>query len=501
MRVRALIVVLLLSIAGCSGVGVVPGGTSESLLGTASTATDTADATSSARPDSTPTTVVQHYPVSRNPRHTLLVLGGEPGGAYPGPAIYTWDVELRRSAPIYDLPEGAHILSAALSSPDASRVVLYGYDADGDQTERLLQVDLVTGEIVGLDLHRGTDWLIPIVPGRRPGEEYENEVLRAPLEHAIGVLGDVIWSPDSGRFAFVMGLPGGTLEGNNNAQIYLVEWGEASAIPLATEAPGNDVGLSAAWSPSGRYISYIQGYPEESIWIIDLDKPSTAHRLVDQVQGENVRWLPSADAILYSEFDDVLASVAVPTGETVVFAESPHILGHFVEYDLIGPTGSGAGYFIQERSWYEDESELGEVNVLFLDLVTGLLHTMIRGGEFTSAFPLPAEPWLWLLYTEPMVGTIVAAPDGATIAASSEDRSLRLPIEELERQYGVAGVPLSISPDANLAVLEHNDRLMIWDVLTGEYTEVAPDIPGDKTFIGWIPDPDAWEAALAAGAP
>jgi len=145
MRVRALIVVLLLSIAGCSGVGVVPGGTSESLLGTASTATDTADATSSARPDSTPTTVVQHYPVSRNPRHTLLVLGGEPGGAYPGPAIYTWDVELRRSAPIYDLPEGAHILSAALSSPDASRVVLYGYDADGDQTERLLRAIATPG--------------------------------------------------------------------------------------------------------------------------------------------------------------------------------------------------------------------------------------------------------------------------------------------------------------------------------------------------------------------
>jgi hypothetical protein len=415
--------------------------------------------------------------------------------------IYTLDYETGRVVPVHKFPDGMRISSEVFMSHDASRVVAFAYDADGDNTERFLQVDLAAGSEVGLDLYRGTEWLIPIVPGRRPGEEYEIDVLHAPLESVIGQLGGLIWSPDLSRFAFTMGVPGGTIDRNNNAQIYLVEWGETSAVPLALSAPGNDVGYGAAWSPSGRYISYVQGFIEEATWAIDLEDPSSATGVVDEVGGENAQWLPGQDVILYSEFDEILASVAVPSGATVVYAESPHLLGHFVTYDLLGPTDSGKGYFVWERNWYGEGSAPGEGRILFLDLVTGGPHSMLEGGEFTAALPFLHEPWLWLLYSGPVVGTVVAAPAGDVIARSGESLSLRIPLEELERQFGPEGYSRVLSPDMQLAALVHNGRLMIWDVLTGEYTEVAPELEGEKTFIGWIPDPDAWEATLAAGAP
>ena len=106
---------------------------------------------------------------------------------------------------------------------------------------------------------------------------------------------------------------------------------------------------------------------------------------------------------------------------------------------------------------------------------------------------------LWLAYDTAQAGSVVSLRTGQVISGPTP--SLRLPLEDLTLQFGATTYRSALSPDMHLAALEQDGRLMIWDVLTGAYTEVAPDLEGEKIFIGWIPDPDAWEAALQAGAP
>lgn len=42
---------------------------------------------------------------------------------------------------------------------------------------------------------------------------------------------------------------------------------------LAVRAQGNDIGFTAAWSPLGRYITYLRKTLLDDIWIVDMETP------------------------------------------------------------------------------------------------------------------------------------------------------------------------------------------------------------------------------------
>ena len=459
----------------------------------------TTEVTATVADTPSPTAAADPFAAVRANRHLLLFHGVQDvNGSAPNRAIYCYDYESGSVSFVFSLAEGEASSPDVYVSPDALHLLLASYGTVDDPTEALVQVDLARGGVTRIDLYRGTEWLVPVVPGRRPGEEYENEVLHGPLESSIFELSRVAWAPDSDAFAFTLGTPGGSIDRHNNSQLYLVAWGTGEVIPLATDIPGNNVGLGSEWSPNGRYMSFIQQW-EEDVWVIDLDAPSSGMLVVSDAYSPQVEWLPDGSTLMISDWDQ-LVTFSIPALDMRTLLDPPYVPGEFVTYYLLGPTIDGTGMVVLER--VEDirgEYEPGSQRLLHVVLSTGQVLPVVVGDPFVAALKFPERDWLWLLYDNPPRGAIVTLPGGEGVVDPSS--RLRLPYEELVRQFSEESYMVGLTSDMHLAALERNGRLMIWDVLTGGYTEVAPDLEGEKTFIGWIPDPDAWEAALQAGAP
>jgi hypothetical protein len=112
----------------------------------------------------------------------------------------------------------------------------------------------------------------------------------------------------------------------------------------------------------------------------------------------------------------------------------------------------------------------------------------------SEAFILPVDGLIWVTYDETREGAFVKVPSGEIILGPS---SRLYPPNDEEIQYAPSYDNVgwyrtkarSKSSDMHLIAGYQGDQVVIWDILTGEFTVVAEDLPGRKVFLGWVPDP------------
>ena len=234
-------------------------------------------------PTSTPTPVL--FPIPRDEIHSLIFSNS----TETEQTIYSYDYEMGTFSEIFLLPTDMSLYQGGRSvglppsfmflSPDAMSLITLQYGTIESPQNYLHQIDLLADEVLTIKLFENGEWTIPIVPGRRPGQEDEDAGLQNDIS-IIGLFNSLVWAPDSSGFVFTLGEAVVTMSESDlyhhNGQFYYVQRGSTIVTPLAVEAPGNDIGFEAAWSPRGNYITYYSETGPDAVWIIDMENSSTA---------------------------------------------------------------------------------------------------------------------------------------------------------------------------------------------------------------------------------
>ncbi len=459
----------------------------------------------------TPLTGGNAFPIERSTRHVLLFYGdAQTSIPERERGVYSFDYETGATGRVVGFPTEEDFSPSMYLSPDGTWLIAASYGMGVNGTQALRQIGLVDDETAELLLQRGGEMLLPRVDGREPEPIAGGAPPASPIS-LIDIIDSVLWAPEGTEFTFTVGRDLRDIDRHSNGQIYLVERGSTSALPLATSATGNDIGFSASWSSDGNSISYVRCALWCSLWVVDLDEPASAHQVIAEAYNLGAEWLPVAVRLIVSDYD-YLGFVDPVTGDRSPILDPPFQLGEFTTYELIGPTGNNSGYIVVERHERDGVLERARQRALRVDLNTLEATEFLTGDTFHDVLPLPEADWVLALGDDPSTASVVSALNGRVIWGSSTAfpveeivnglaaRSV-LPPEVIARAFALADYRDWISQDAHLIAIPGGPELLVWDVLTGGYTEVAPELEGDKTFIGWIADPDAWEAAIQAGAP
>jgi hypothetical protein len=166
-------------------------------------------------------------------------------------------------------------------SPDAKTIVAITAP-HGQAPSYIHQINLASGDVVSILIAENYQWRIPLVEGRypnileniRPGYE-EYAVALALLDFP-----SIQWAPDNRGFILTIQ----TLTDTPPAQIYFVPRYSEEAIPLASEAPGSDLGMSARWSPDGNLIAFPRYDTKEGIWIIDQLNNHISRKILSTIE-------------------------------------------------------------------------------------------------------------------------------------------------------------------------------------------------------------------------
>ena len=166
-----------------------------------------------------------------------------------------------------------------------------------------------------------------------------------------------------------------------------------------------------------------------------------------------------------------------------------------VWFDLVGQTSDGKGFVAIERHKIDGILDITNQRIFYIDLMANEVYTLLEGQAISEAFILPVDGLIWVTYDESQEGAFVEVPSGEIVLGLS---SLLYPPTDEEIQYAPSydnwgwyrTKARSKSSDMNLIAGYQGDEIVIWDILTGEFTVVAEELPGRKVFLGWVPDRD-----------
>jgi hypothetical protein len=277
-------------------------------------------------------------------------------GTYSEIFLLPTDMDLYQGRRTVGLPSSFMFLS-----PDAMTLVILQYGTIESPVDYLHQIDLKTGQVVTIKLHENGKWTIPIVPGRKPGQEDEDAGFQNDIS-IIGLFDSLEWAPDSSGFVFTLGENVAVdSEGYHyNGQLYYVRRGSDTVTPLAVDAPGNDIGFDANWSPSGNYITYYSETGLDTVWVIDMKNSSTALPIIPSSKPFQIMWCLDESSILFSRplfFEppdftvhyNVLAQFYVPEGEIqYLIVEDKNPVSN-VLFDLVGQMPVDKSFIVIER--------------------------------------------------------------------------------------------------------------------------------------------------------
>jgi hypothetical protein len=359
-------------------------------------------------------------------------------------------------------------------SPDG-RTLATLQPARGGYPNYLHQIDLTTGEIVSLKLLENYEWTIPIAADRRP------DVLLGVIpggEAAISVLGTFntfAWAPDGNSYVFTIGH-----QNDPPAQIYYGIRGSNSVSPLAVNTTGTDIGLSAKWSPNGELISFSRDPSQGGLWLIDMTNPTIAKQLVQHPNIGIYLWSRDSEYIFFAGLEEHenggiaghLYQVNILSGEVTKLVEAEPEPDELVQINPYDEIYDGSGLIVVEG--HSVRSTRLPEHVLYVDLISGSVMKLIQNEMLPTTITSPVDAYALLAYGDPCVGTIYEFPSGAPIYGPRSNLCM--------------GGNWSI--DGHLIGGFSRGEIVVWDIDIGERTVVAEDLPGDKIFLGWVPDLD-----------
>ena len=116
-----------------------------------------------------------------------------------------------------------------------------------------------------------------------------------------------MWSPDGGRIAYVVGLPGG----DDPVLLRVYEFETDTAVTISTRAVAGQFGAPASWSPDGRRLAF-----SERDRISLYDATDQLELLSGpQLYGRSPSWSPNDDGLAYVN-DGEEGGLLVTDGET-----------------------------------------------------------------------------------------------------------------------------------------------------------------------------------------
>jgi hypothetical protein len=453
------------------------------------------------------------FPIPRAKIHNLMFSNS----TETEQTIYSYNYETGAYSEIFALPTNISMHDSGRTdgllpkhmflSPDAMTLVILQSGTIESPVDYLHQIDLKTGQVVTIKLHENGEWTVPIVPGRKPGQEDEDAGFQNDIS-IIGLFDSLEWAPDSSGFVFTLG-ENVTVDSEGyhyNGQLYYVRRGSDTVTPLAVDAPGNDIGFDANWSPSGNYITYYSETGLDAVWLIDMKNSSTALPIIPSSKPFQIMWCLDGSSILFSRplfFEppdftvhyNVLARFHVPEGEIQYLIVEDEIPNSYVIFDLVGQIPVEECFIVIEQHEIDDNFDITFQKLLYIDLKTNKILSLLEGQAISEAFILPVDGLIWVTYDETREGAFVEVPSGEVILGPSSH--LYPPTDE-EIQYAPTYSKYawyrtktrSKSSDMHLIAGYQGDEVVIWDILTGEFTLVAEDLPGRKVFLGWSPDLD-----------
>jgi len=275
--------------------------------------------------------------------------------------------------------------------------------------------------------------------------------------------------------------------------LYYVERGGTELLPLAVEAPGNDIGFSASWSLNGRYVVYKREALFSELWLVDMQTPSAAVQVAEHVVIDCWDWLADEKALIYSADYSTVVKVDLATLDTTPLRTFEQELGEYFLFELAGQTLSN-GYLVVERREINRQLDPAFQKLIYIDLLSGSVMPLLEGMPMSTAVVLPGSDKVWITDDDTRQGWIAELPSGQVIAGPSSTlyppTSVELEILPDLEDVGDEVRQRSRSPDLHLWVGYRGDDLVVWDVQSGRITTVAPEFEGRKVFLGWDPTPE-----------
>ncbi len=372
-------------------------------------------------------------------------------------------------------------------SPDGRTLAAF-QPALGGHANFLHQIDLTTGDVASIKLLEDYRLTIPIVPSREPKWHVPPgyDVMRSIADLFPGL----IWRPGSSGFAFTLGYQSSVL-GPDPEQLYYVDAFDTAVLPLASRAPGIDIGHRAEWSPDGQVISYQRSPFFEGTWLIEMATPDTAFRLLEE--AVDLKWSDDSTRVYFEDASfDAEPPVAIAREFQVWTRESRDL--YSVEFSanelvLLKVVGLSEGSLVVYEAHAVADDPTQQFPNYIDDPARSRLVLVHLQTLATRSFQFHIVPNVFLL-----------SPDGSLLLARSEDRKLGMVID-LAAGDVIHGPSEDLfyardwSPDSHLLAMRRDDEIFFFDVTTGLTTPIAPEFEGEKIFLGWVPDPSIYPLA------
>ena len=237
------------------------------------------------------------------------------------------------------------------------------------------------------------------------------EARRFTVQHAISLVGygEMAWSPDASKLAFVVAGPD-TAESATNYDLYLADIGRDSVRRLTRNPKGDG---SPSFSPSGDTLAFVStrgSDDKQTIYMMALEggDPWTFGSF-DEAIGE-VHWSPNGRYLAYTKNDTLPRAVVeqrrkkwdgVVEDERTQFpqlwvadlatgARKRLVAGSFVVWNVVWSPDSRSLAYLTNPTWTADDANLTDIGVV--SVAGGVPRTLgAIGGDFRWS---PDSKWL-----------------------------------------------------------------------------------------------------------
>lgn len=460
--------------------------------------------------------------------------------------IYLFDYESAQSSLKVDLINTSksffRIVSGYSSlSPDAQILSVIDLSR-GREPTFINQVDIPQSKVETMLIAQDFRWNLPLVVRRMPPLSENPTPTPVPpgVRPVLGLPSGVDdvgcnldfdydhplfkWAPDGYGFAFTISQLGGcALRARpvERAQLYFVPRLGTKAEALALDAPLDAVGLYAKWSPDGKSILFANR--AKGIFVVDKAGFGATTSFPQTANYNDVAeawWAPDGQSIVFQAgYINGVSSVVQPyevegisnlywldlaTGKVQPLTHDLSVgnIGHWIENKFLAWANKGRGVVFLRGEW--DEKIVGNTVYrsyrYYLDMDTGATRLLTN----------VSVPYLVTRYTKVFENYLLLLTDvqcSETRQFTSEYTGYRFKVLSLPKgevvfdpgDKGCIAMPYW-SPDGHLIAGHSGGDIVIWDLDTKTKTVIS-NVGGEKTIIGWIPDPANWGKTLPTKTP